>query len=197
MDRRNAIKSSALLAGVTASGLSLTSLLQSCQQQSRLDWEPVFFSLKQAETVSSIVDTILPKTETPGALDLNVDIFVDLMCKKHLSPGDQAHVLKGYEDFVKVTKEMFGKGFASLSMDQKGEVLKAVGAKTNKFNPAVWGSPLGEQEPLDFYRRIKQFTLMGYYTSEEVGKNILVYDPIPGEQKGCIPLSDVGNAWTI
>ncbi len=197
MNRRTAIKNSALLAGVSASGLALTALLQSCQQQSRLDWEPIFFSAKQAETVSAITDMILPKTDTPGALDLNVDIFVDLMCKKHLSPEDQSHVLTGYDDFEKVTKDMYGKRFTALSQEEKSEVLKKVGAESNKFNPAVWGSPLGKQEPLDFYRRVKQFTLVGYYTSEEVGKNILVYDPIPGEQKGCIPLEDVGKAWTI
>ena len=197
MDRRNALKNTAIIAGVSASGLSLTSLLQSCQEQSRLNWEPQFFSKKQAENVSAITDVILPATDTPGALDLKVDMFVDLMCKRHLSPEDQAHVMKGYQDFEETTQEMFGKAFTRLSSEQKAEVLKAVGENTNTFNPAVWGSPLGKQEPLDFYRRVKQFTLMGYYTSEEVGKNILVYDPIPGEQKGCIPVDEVGNAWTI
>ena len=197
MDRREALKNSALLAGITASGLSLTSLLQSCQEQNRLVWEPLFFSNKQAETVSAITDVILPATDTPGALDLKVDIFVDLMCKKHLSPEDQDHILKGYEEFEKTTRDMYDKSFPQLSTEEKAEVLKKAGTATNKFNPAVWGSPLGKQDPIDFLRRVRQFTLVGYYTSEEVGKNILVYDPIPGRQEGCIPLSDVGNAWTL
>ncbi len=197
MDRRNAIKNSALLAGVSASGISLSALLQSCQEQSRLDWEPLFFSKKQAETVSAIADTILPATDTPGALDLKVDIFVDLMCKKHLSPEDQNHVSNGYDEFVRLTRKLTGKKFTDLTREEREEVLKAAGAEANTFNPGVWGSPLGTQEPVDFYRRVKQFTLIGYFTSEEVGKNILVYDPIPGEQKGCIPLDDVGNAWTL
>ena len=197
MDRRNAIKNSALLAGISVSGLSLSSLFQSCQEQSRLDWEPLFFSRKQAETVSAITDTILPTTDTPGALDLKVDLFVDLMCKKHLSPEDQKHVSKGYDEFVQLTRELTGKSFMDLTREERESVLKTAGEKANTFNPSVWGSPLGKQDPVDFYRRVKQFTLVGYFTSEEVGKNILVYDPIPGEQKGCIPMDDVGNAWTL
>jgi len=39
--------------------------------------------------------------------------------------------------------------------------------------------------------------LFGYYTSEKVGEEILSYDPVPGVFQGCIPLSDVGNAWSL
>lgn len=197
MNRREAFKNTALLLGVTVSGSTLTAFLQSCQKQSRLDWKPVFFSGEQADVVSEIAEAILPKTETPGAKDLHVDMFVDLMVKKTLSPEDQQHVMKGYDAFVNTCQQMFGKAFTKLKEDERLQVLKKVEARSNKFIPSVWGSPLGEQPPVDFYRRIKQFAMIGYYTSEYIGKNVLVYDPIPGEEKGCIPLSDVGNAWTL
>ena len=29
--------------------------------------------------------------------------------------------------------------------------------------------------------------------SEEIGENVLWYDPVPGQQKGCVPLSEAGN----
>ena len=197
MDRRKAIKNTALLAGISLSGATLSSLLQSCQEKNRLDWEPIFFSKNQAETVSAMADAFLPKTGTPGALDLNVDLFVDLLCKKHLSPEDQAHVLKGCDEFMAACQKRYGKDFPALSADEKAEAMRSAGKSANTFNPSVWGSPLGKQEPVDFYRRVKQFTLMGYFTSEEVGKNILVYDPIPGQHKGCISVDEVGNAWTL
>ncbi len=197
MDRRKALKQSGLLAGLTVSGAALGTLMQSCQEQSRLEWEPLFFNKKQAETVSAMADIILPATETPGAIDLKADIFVDLMCKKHLSPEDQTHVMKGCETFMANCRSKFGKDFHKLPEAQKQEALREAAEKANTFNPTVWGSPLGTQEPLDFFRRVKQFTLIGYFTTEEVGKNILVYDPIPGRQEGCIPVDQVGNAWTL
>jgi hypothetical protein len=30
-----------------------------------------------------------------------------------------------------------------------------------------------------------------------VGKEVLNYDPVPGHYDGCVPLSDIGNAWTL
>ncbi len=197
MDRRTALRNTGLLAGISLSGAALSTLVQSCQSQNRLTWEPLFFSLKQAETVSAMTEVLLPKTDTPGALDLNVDVFVDLMCKKYLSESDQQHVMQGCEAFMQNCKGTYGKDFPKLSEEQKAEAIRQAGESANTFNPAVWGSPLGEQEPLDFYRRVKQFTLIGYFTSEEIGKNVLNYDPIPGEYNPCMPVEDVGNAWTI
>ena len=48
-----------------------------------------------------------------------------------------------------------------------------------------------------FLFTIREFALLGYFTSEKIGKEYLVFDPIPGGYKPCIPLSEVGNAWTI
>lgn len=196
MDRRIAIKNTALLIGTALGGSSILSLMQSCQQQERLAWNPIFFSEEQAMTISEITETILPRTVTPGAKDLKVDMFVDLMFGKTLSPEDQKHVLKGYDRFVEICQEKFQKGFTALDMEQRKQVLQQVEQETNKFNPTVWGSTLGEQPPIDFYRRVKQFALAGYFTSEEIGKNVLKYDPVPGDYKGCIPY-DGGNSWSL
>jgi len=57
-----------------------------------------------------------------------------------------------------------------------------------------------EREDYAIYRflfTVREFALLGYFTSERIGKEVLVYDPIPGGFKPCIPVSDVGNAWTI
>lgn len=196
MERRKAIKNTALFIGATLSSSALSSLMQSCKQQDRLSWTPVFFSEDQALVVSELAETILPKTETPGAKDLNVDIFVDLMCKKYLGPDDQEHVMKGYDHFTGVCDTLHGKSFVDMDSSGRAKVIERMEQDSNRFNPSIWGSPLGKQEPLDFYRRIKQFTLMGYYTSEEIGKNVLKFDPIPGAFQACIPYTG-DNAWTI
>jgi hypothetical protein len=45
--------------------------------------------------------------------------------------------------------------------------------------------------------QIKELTVIGYFTSELVGKSVLKYDPVPGRFDPCIPLAEVGNAqWT-
>lgn len=176
---------------------TLLSLLQSCKEQKRVDWVPQFLSQDQAVFVSSFVDTILPKTETPGALDVKVDIFIDLMYAKAYDEGAQQYVVAEIEKFNTNCKNDFGDVFANLTPEDKTAVLKKAEAETAKFNPGVWGTAVGEQKPVAYYRQLKSMALWAYFSSEEVGKNILSYDPIPGEYLGCIPLSDVGNTWSL
>lgn len=197
MNRRNALRRTALLAGSAVATPTLLSLLQSCKEQKRVDWVPQFLSQDQAVFISSFVDTILPKTETPGALDVKVDIFIDLMYAKAYDEGAQQYVVAEIEKFNTNCKNEFGDVFANLSPEDKTAVLKKAEAETAKFNPGVWGTAVGEQKPVAYYRQLKSMALWAYFSSEEVGKNILSYDPIPGEYLGCIPLSDVGNTWSL
>jgi hypothetical protein len=197
MDRRAALKKTAVVAGSAALVPSLFSLLQSCQQQPRLDWEPIFLSVNQAELISTLVDTLLPRTETPGALDMKVDMFIDVVFAKLFDTTGQNTIMAEINNFDDLSKEKFGSKFTDLNTTDREEYLKQKEAESGKFNGKVWGTAVGDQKPVGFYRTIKSLALWGYFSSEEIGKNVLNYDPIPGEYLGCIPLSDVGNAWSL
>lgn len=197
MNRRDALRKTALLAGTAAAAPTLLSLLQSCAKQDRLTWTPQFLNEDQARFISEFVDTILPKTDTPGGLDVKTDIFIDLVYAKVYDKKAQENVVAEIEKFNATCKERFGDVFAELSPEDKAAMLKAADAESGKFNGNVWGTAVGKQEPVGFYRSLKSMTLSGYFSSEEIGKNYLSYDPIPGEYLGCIPLSDVGNTWSL
>ena len=68
---------------------------------------------------------------------------------------------------------------------------------SGQFGSGVWGTTVGNPEPVTFYRSLKSTALWGYFTSQEIGENVLNYDPIPGGYNGCIPLSEVGNKWSL
>ena len=46
---------------------------------------------------------------------------------------------------------------------------------------------------------IRQWTAKGYRFNEYIGKNVLDYRPVPGEQKGCVDLEETtgGLIWAI
>jgi len=193
MNRRQALKNTILAMGYTISVPSLIAIFNSCNSNSSQQWQPQFFSADQANLIGELTETILPKTKTPGAKDLNIDQFIDRLIKQVFSKEDQQLFLKGMDDFENECKNINGKAFTRCSEDERNKLLKQLEEKSGKTSLSIWGIDMKNTGPLSFYRRAKELTLVGYFTSREVGKNILVYDPVPGVYMGDIPLSGSGN----
>ncbi|MEM1121741.1 MAG: gluconate 2-dehydrogenase subunit 3 family protein [Bacteroidota bacterium] len=196
MKRRNALKNTAVLAGSAVLFPSLATLLQSCQNQPRISWQPTFLSVDHTELLATLVDTILPKTDTPGGLDVKVDMFMDLVFSKLYNDEGQKSIVADLNAFDEKCQSKYSKNFVNLTTDQRHELLMAEEKSNAKFNGGVWGTAVGKQAPVGFYRRMKSLALWGYFTSEEIGSEVLNYDPVPGEYRGCVPLEEVGNQWS-
>ena len=197
MKRRDALKNTALLGGAILSTSSMLGLLQSCQQEPRLSWQPSFLNTEQAQLISALVDAILPKTETPGGLDMKVDVFIDKVLADLYNEEGQQSVIEEMTQFNEKCKAKFGKLFHQLDATQKETILQVEEENSPKYNSGIWGTAIGEQEPVGFYRSIKSMAIWGYCTSEEIGRNVLNYDPVPGDYVGCVPLNEVGKVWSL
>ncbi|WP_435357508.1 gluconate 2-dehydrogenase subunit 3 family protein [Emticicia sp. SJ17W-69] len=196
MNRREYIKNTALFLGYAVSASAVSDLLISCQNEAKLTWQPVFLSNNQANTIAEMAETILPRTATPGAKDLGVPQFIDKMLKELLTEADQKEFVEGIESLDKRCEKDYGKAFVACEQKQKEEILTQLDKEAAKFPPSLWGIVLVEKpDPITFFRRMKSLTLMGYFTSEKVGKEILRYDPVPGTYIGCMPLNGM-NSWT-
>ncbi|MDA0708307.1 MAG: gluconate 2-dehydrogenase subunit 3 family protein [Proteobacteria bacterium] len=197
MDRRSALKKAGVLAGSAVAIPSLFSLLQSCKDENRLDWQPLFFTETEAKTISVLVDTILPRTDTPGALDVKSDMFIDKVIAKTYDEEAQKKMRSEIAAFNSDCEKNFGGTFNELNASDREKVLQAAEKNSGKFSPGVWGTAVGKQEPIGFYRSIKSMAIWAYFSSEEIGKNVLAYDPVPGTFEPCIPVSEVGNRWSL
>lgn len=197
MNRRKALQKTASLAGATALTPTLLSLLQSCQQQPKLNWTPAILNHDQARFVSTLVEMLLPKTDTPGALELQVDQFIDLVIAKVFDATGQQGMLAQIDAFNAKCTENRGKPFADLASKDREEILRMEEGENPKYNGKIWGSAVGEQKPVGVYRTLKSLALWGYFSSEAIGKNVLSYDPAPGMYQGCIPVEEVGNTWSL
>ncbi len=197
MDRRSVLKKTGLFVGATVAMPSMLSILQSCKNEPRLTWKPEFLSEIEAKTIGTLVDMILPRTDTPGALDVKVDVFIDKVIAKTYDDEGQENIRNEIASFNANCEENFGGIFIDLDESTRTEVLKIAEKTSGKFNPGVWGKTIGDQEEIGFYRSMKSMAIWAYFTSEEIGENVLNYDPVPGEYKGCLPLSEVGNRWSL
>lgn len=197
MNRRNALKKAGVLAGAAVAMPTIMSLFQACQSETRLDWQPEFFTKEEAKTIAALLDTILPRTETPGALDVKSDIFIDKVIAKTYDTMAQEKMRADIAAFNAECEKNYGKSFSDLDASDKSKVLEAAEANSGKFSPRVWGSSIAKHESIDFYRSMKSMAIWAYFTSEEVGEQVLNYDPIPGVFEPCIPVSEVGNRWSL
>jgi len=190
MNRRDALKNTLLAMGYSLTVPSLISIFNSCSSNNSITWKPLFLSGEQATVIAELAETILPKTETPGAKDLNIDRFIDKMLHQVFSPEEQQLFIKGLADFEKQSKELNGKTFADSSPEERKKLLTKMEQETEKTPPSVWGINLKKDAgPLPFYRQAKSLTLLGYFTSQEIGKKVLVYDPVPGPFVADVPVT--------
>ena len=194
MNRRDAIKTSALFLGYAVSSASLSSLFIRCQAEVKLDWKPVFLTPVQAQSVAEIAETILPETATPGAKGIGVPQFIDLMLHESLAPEEQQDFLAGLKKLEDDCQSAFGKPFVGCSAEQREALLLQLDREAAKLPPSVWGITLAPPSPVAFFRRLKSLTMLGYFTSKKVGSEILSYEPNPMGFQACIPLNGM-NAW--
>jgi hypothetical protein len=195
MNRREYIKNAGIVLGWGVSGITLSEIFISCKEKSHLTWKPVFLSPNQAEIIAEITETILPKTKTPGAKELGVPQFIDKMVNDLMNLEGKEGFAKDIEIFEQNCIDKYGKGFVELSKQNKEEYLLLLDKESPRSGLNIWGINLEPNAPAPtFYKTVKSMTLWGFYTSEFIGKNVLAYDPIPGQVISCMPLNGQ-NAW--
>src|ERR1700716_4675783 len=62
----------------------------------------------QYATVTAIAELIIPKTETPGASDVRVGEFIDLIVTEWYNPEEKTRFLNGLADVDSRTQTLFG-----------------------------------------------------------------------------------------
>ncbi|MEP5341210.1 MAG: gluconate 2-dehydrogenase subunit 3 family protein [Algibacter sp.] len=209
MNRRDALKNLTMSLGYTVAAPTLLSMLNSCTTKAET-WIPKFLSEIEKNIITHLVDIILPASDTPGALDVNIPQFIDLMYNDMEKESNQKRLKKGGELFASKFKSTFntdaseGKredfetllgSYFNVSKAEEKEILKQQKLSLNKIST----DSLDNYSVYKFLISIRYYTLFGYFTSEEIGENILNYDPIPGSYQGCISINDVPNerAWSL
>lgn len=207
MNRRDALNRVAILMGGALSAPTMAALLESCTSKESAS-TPFSLSSDYQEIVAQIADIIIPATDTPGAKEVGVGPFIEMMIKDCYSDAQGAHFKEGLKMVEDKAKEMGG-SFMSLSVDQQIEVVKAMEAdakteeqkaKEAQIDPETGKVKEGSaaEEPVaPFFTLIKELTLFGYFTSEVGMKEELDYVPIPGRFEGCIPLKEGQKAYAL
>ncbi|MEM7551335.1 MAG: gluconate 2-dehydrogenase subunit 3 family protein [Bacteroidota bacterium] len=173
MDRRGALKHGSIASlGLIISGPIASALLKGCSPKEELNWSPLFFSSSQAFTAGALAEQILPKTKTPGALDLGVDIFIDKMVLECLAENEKTLFKAGVDELEERSRSKFNSSFHRLSSNEQAKLVKEIQSL----------------DELSFFYRFKELTLLGYFSTEQIMKQYLSHIAIPTRLEGCKPL---------
>ena len=173
MERRLVIKQILIMAG----GLAL---LPSCLRdagKSSVLLKNLDISLDQENLLAEIAETIIPKTSTPGAKELNIHLFVLKMLDDCYEPEEQERFVKGLEALKDKTQDLYGKSFMDLTVPERQELLVAI--ENDKEASAELAS---------FYKIMKGKTIQGYLNSQYVMTNLIKWELVPGRYNGYYPV---------
>jgi gluconate 2-dehydrogenase gamma chain len=194
MNRREALRRTAMLMGGALSAPAIMGVLNGCTAKPTLNWKPEFFTADEGMLITRVSDIIIPKTDTPGASDVGVPAFMDKMLKDVYSKEQQDTFRNGLKDFNDRSTTEMGDAFNDLSAEDQESFVKKVHLEAVQEHKASQAP-----SPRSFMMMTKELTLLGYFTSEAGATQTLQYVAVPGAYKGCLPLSEAGNGktWAI
>ena len=151
----------------------------------------------------------------PGSNELNLIRFIDLYISNVRNNDDHIFIQSSLVSFIENYYIKSKKNsLINYEIEELDEILKYffksdvskqelwVSDFNNSKNSILDGSiESSSNDALSFYflKTIRDLTITAFKGSEYIGKNILAFRPVPGQQKGCVDLLETtnGRAWTI
>jgi len=195
MNRREALKRVAWLMGGTVSTSAILALRNGyAATKPPPSSESSFLSPPQADIVSAVAEIIIPRTDTPGAIDVGVPGFIDRVLRDVDTEEDRRRYLTGLTAFDAAAQVEHNRKFIALEAPQQV-------ALAHKFHDAAVVEELQLRRSHGTLQRpfilmTKELTLLGFFTSQIGATQILQYQAVPGSYHGCVPVAQAGNGRT-
>ena len=189
MNRREWLKCMSALA-LSAAGAPLLAVFDAHAAAQKPAIGPRFFSPPQADVVAAVVDIIIPRTDTPGALDAGVPRFIEQMFRDVYSKAEQARYLGALAAFERAG----GTPFLQLDAAQRKALVTRLHGEA-----LVSGRRIDHNSAAAFVLMSKKLAMLGYFMSEPGCTQVLQYVAVPGGYQADVPLSKAGNgrAWAV
>lgn len=184
IQRRELLRRAAWLLGGAVSVPAALAILQGCS--ARESGEVAATALKtldaaQLALVAEIAEIMIPKTETAGAKDAGVPLFIDGTLAAVYPQEDQLRFKSGLGEFEAGASKS-GKRFLECEPAERVELVQ-------QSLVAALGAERDDQKP--FILMVRELTLLGYFTSKVGIADNMDYVAVPTAFHGCVPLSQM------
>jgi hypothetical protein len=145
------------------------------------------FSLEQALFVEDLADQILPESDSPGAISAGVPAYIEDIVREVNDEPERQQFLQGIDTANAEARAAYGRPFHECSAIER-DVL--VARWLERSEPS-----LEDNDPWCFFQAFRALTVEGFCQSRLGATRVLQYESVPGEYRGCVPLTEVGRAW--
>ncbi len=183
MDRRDLLK---FIATATGTSFICSPAMAVWQEQ------PALTSVKASglndntiALITELCETVIPRTDTPGAKDAGLPAFFIGMLRECYTPQQQALMEAGFKDIDTRSQQQHGKPFVQLNAEQKTALASELDAEALAYNR-------GEQTPWDgshyaglphYFTLYKQLMIFGFFTSKVGATEVLRFSEVPGDYR--------------
>lgn len=159
-----------------------STMIPSCllfPQNKGLHLKHILVSADQEMIFAAIADTLIPKTDSPGALEVHADLFVWKMLDDCTPKEEQEKFLKGLNVFSAAFQKQQQQFFSNAATSERVAFLEQLEANKEKEDPLII-----------FYTKAKQRLIQAYTGSEFFLTKVQLYEQIPSRFHGCVPVSN-------
>jgi gluconate 2-dehydrogenase gamma chain len=132
---------------------------------------PPVLNHAQEHMITLIADTILPRSDTPGAIDVGVPPWIDLVLAEYFSDTRRARFLADLNAIDQLALSQSGAHLTALEGDGLAKVLAPLDAACGSKD--LTAAQRG-------YVQLKELIVYGYFTSKSVQQDLLKVVIVPG-----------------
>lgn len=195
MDRRELLKMIALATGTAFIGGEF--FLSGCKNPEA--GASMEFTTDDLAFLDEVGETILPKSNTPGAKEAEVGAFMTVMVNDCYTAAEQKVFHEGMKKLNDECKTMHNVSFMKATPEQRksllikldGEAKEYAKKKTDFDNEQIKREKeehekgnsgfTKEEMSAHYFSMMKQLTISGYFTSKQGRTGALRYTPVPGK----------------
>ena len=174
--------------------------------QNFIDQPANFFTSQQRQLVARLVEIIIPRTDTPGALDARADHFIELTVAHYMTEEERKTFVAGLMGLQRNLDQQSMAATEKKQQEKEQEeqqeklLIHQLEQLEEQHSDASWyqlGNRVGNgfDSTAPFICQLKELTALGFFMSQVGATQVLRHNPMPGAFKGETELASDQPSW--
>lgn len=192
MNRRDLLKMIAAATGMAVVAGDL--LAQGLTVSDKVAVEALF-SKADISLLDEVAETILPRTDTPGAKDSGAGAQMAAIISNCFDQSQRTLVKDGLLALQALCLHRFKQNFQALTAEQKHQILTELDTEVKTLLTKAQQNNVAPQP--HYFTVLKQQSIFAFFTSKVGATEVLRHVAIPGRWDGDYPYKKGDRAWSL